>query len=204
MADKLELEELKKVAQAATPGPWQNGIDDLEGVVAPHQPGLGNVVCIPPTKRMYSSLEKWAENAEFIATFDPPTVLALIAEVAASRRPSPPDLSGEREGKEAEMTFAQARQWIAYYTRRGADDLGVGEVERLLNAAKILASLTPPEPEGEPVAWISPFDLGEMRVPASRSRAVQLWRIPETPVGTKLEPLFTRPAPGISGGRDEP
>jgi hypothetical protein len=71
---------MREVAEKATPGPWQNGIDDLEGVVAPDNPGLGNVICIPPLKRMYDSLERWPDNADYIATFDPPTVLLLIEE----------------------------------------------------------------------------------------------------------------------------
>lgn len=78
-----ELEALETVAREASPGPWQNGIDDLEGVVAPNAPGLGNVICVPPTEEMYSSAERWPENARHIATFDPPTVLRLIDQLKA-------------------------------------------------------------------------------------------------------------------------
>jgi hypothetical protein len=79
MDKTLDLDELERVAREATPGPWQNGIDDLEGVVAPDNPGLGNVICIPPEPCMYSSREHWDANATYIATFDPPTTLTLIA-----------------------------------------------------------------------------------------------------------------------------
>lgn len=72
-------------AEKATAGPWQNGIDDLEGVVAPYQPGLGNVICIPPTKRMYSSLEHWDDNAAYIAAASPDRVLALLDEVERAK-----------------------------------------------------------------------------------------------------------------------
>lgn len=60
------LEGLRELSEGATAGPWQNGMDDLEGIVAPNNPGLGNVICIPPLKRMYSSLELWPSNAAFI------------------------------------------------------------------------------------------------------------------------------------------
>jgi len=76
----MAYEELKRLAEEATPGPWQNGIDDLEGVVAPHNPGLGNVICIPPKRNMYSSLERWPDNAAFIAAANPSAILALIAQ----------------------------------------------------------------------------------------------------------------------------
>lgn len=81
---KVDVAGLLEIARAAAeiaPGPWQNGIDDLEGVVAPYAPGLGNVICVPPLKCMYSSLEHWPVNATYIATFDPPTVIALLERV---------------------------------------------------------------------------------------------------------------------------
>lgn len=59
-------DELERLAKEATPGRWQNGIEDLEGVVAPDNPGLGNVVCLPPNKRMYSSSDFWPANAALI------------------------------------------------------------------------------------------------------------------------------------------
>jgi hypothetical protein len=80
-----ELDRMEAVAKAAMAGPWQNGIDDFQGVVAPHNDGLGNVVCLPPLKRMCSSLEAWDANAAHIATFDPPTVLAMIAQLRAQQ-----------------------------------------------------------------------------------------------------------------------
>jgi hypothetical protein len=92
-----QLDALERVAEAATPGPWQNGIDDLEGVVAPENPGLGNVICTPPTKRMYDSIERWPDNATHIATFDPPTVKALISLArTALRMPSEEEVASER------------------------------------------------------------------------------------------------------------
>lgn len=70
--------ELRVAAEAATLGPWQNGIGDLEGVVAPKNLGLGNVICIPPSECMYSSLERWPDNAAFIALANPATILTIL------------------------------------------------------------------------------------------------------------------------------
>lgn len=75
--------ELRRLAEAATPGPWWNGIDDLEGIVAPQNPG-GNVVCIPPKRNMYSSLEAWPDNAAYIAAACN-AVPALLNEIDALR-----------------------------------------------------------------------------------------------------------------------
>lgn len=79
MAD-INLTELRKVAEAATPGPWTvdghvgSEYDDL--VVAPYPGGEpGWVVGVAET-------ETSPEGATHIATFDPPTVLALLDRVA--------------------------------------------------------------------------------------------------------------------------
>jgi hypothetical protein len=75
--------ELERLCLGATPGPWQNGISDLEGVVSLGSTDDGNVVCAPPDERMELSSAKWPDNAAFIAAANPATVLELIA---AARR----------------------------------------------------------------------------------------------------------------------
>lgn len=71
---------LREAAERATAGPWQNGIDDLQGIVALGAPDDGNVVCMPPDDCMELSMDRWPENAAYIAEADPQTVLALLAE----------------------------------------------------------------------------------------------------------------------------
>jgi hypothetical protein len=53
-----------------TPGPWQSGFDDLEGVVSVASVGMvgdGNVVCLPPRCGMEASYARWPANARLIA-----------------------------------------------------------------------------------------------------------------------------------------
>lgn len=103
----MELNELRKIAEAATPGPWEK--HDLPVAVANsnftiHAPNAVGVptwtTALPP--EIASTLK--AEDAEFVATFDPETVLALLSrleqaeqavarvrEVASEYRPSIPE-----------------------------------------------------------------------------------------------------------------
>jgi len=59
--------------------------------------------------------------------------------------PPPPASMGERD---------DVISWVRYYTQRGADDLGVGEIEKLLQAAQVLALRPPLLPDREGVARI--------------------------------------------------
>ena len=61
-----------------TPGPWQNGTDDLEGVVSLGARDDGNVVCLPPSDMMELSLSRWDANARLIASA-PDLLEALIS-----------------------------------------------------------------------------------------------------------------------------
>lgn len=162
MTSPLDLERLEEIARAATPGPWQNGIDDLEGVVAPDNPGLGNVICIPPTKKMYSSLEHWTDNAAHIATFNPPTVLRLIsllkeqeaeigrlrealepfAKAARMLRFDPPQVMWETEANGLVYAWDHDGKIRFTYDTLSADDL--------INAVSALSPLPlPPAGKGE-------------------------------------------------------
>lgn len=73
-----DLKELSRIAEAATPGPW-------ECVEGDEAFGLGSPVgCLTWDDHSGEVFKK--EDAEFIATFDPPTVLALITELETFRR----------------------------------------------------------------------------------------------------------------------
>src|SRR6185312_7900612 len=76
-----DLTALRKTAEAATPGPWtefhENGT-----------PGeLEAFNCPPATGAMlvdYAPMEQRMKDVNFIAAFDPPTVLALLDRVEAA------------------------------------------------------------------------------------------------------------------------
>lgn len=70
MTSELDLEQLEKVARVATDGPWSvvdgDEVTSAEGPLLAGLPTGDAIVC-------------WMPDATHIATFDPPTVLALIA-----------------------------------------------------------------------------------------------------------------------------
>lgn len=68
----INLDTLRKIAEQATPGPWE--IDNLDRVVRTPDRGIVH-------DDSCAGSEEWSANtdAPFIATFDPPTVLALLS-----------------------------------------------------------------------------------------------------------------------------
>jgi len=73
-----DLDELRKVAERATPGPWtefhENGTPgEFEPFNCPPATGA--------TLLDYAPMEQRAKDAKFIATFDPTTVLALLTQL---------------------------------------------------------------------------------------------------------------------------
>ena len=71
---KIDLDALEAVARAATPGPWHQGAHYIGAGGEPYDPeavvGQASILC----------------DAEHIAAFDPPTVLALIAKLREAER----------------------------------------------------------------------------------------------------------------------
>ena len=79
----MTLDEMKRVAEAATPGPWQHDISER---------GNWDRVWLPAwTQGEQRHIEashdvsRARDDAAFIATFDPPTVRALLAVVEAAK-----------------------------------------------------------------------------------------------------------------------
>jgi len=67
----IDLDELEAVANAATEGPWFFGEADESGLTVVD---TGRVEDFPIARSE-------TQNARFIATFDPPTVLAMAARI---------------------------------------------------------------------------------------------------------------------------
>jgi hypothetical protein len=72
------LDELERLAKAATPGPW---CDRGFGSIQPESGG--SLVAVTVTKG--GCLPDYVENSAFIAAANPAAILALIAEVRALR-----------------------------------------------------------------------------------------------------------------------
>lgn len=82
---ELDLDALTAVAEAGTPGPWDLHMvqPDMGGR---HQYGLRSTGRGPERAIIGATFRAEARNASHIATFDPPTVLALIAEAREAER----------------------------------------------------------------------------------------------------------------------
>lgn len=78
--DITDLTRMKAVAEAATPGPWRFGVMSFDH---PFVYAAGLAVAHPHLDD--DEPARAAGIADHIATFDPPTVLALIAEVQRAR-----------------------------------------------------------------------------------------------------------------------
>ena len=83
-------EHLRKVAEKATPGPWEKEL-------------YGRRYCVSRTDTRSNVCTSFgshqpAEDADFIATFNPATAIALLDELAALRK--------ENEGLRAAAEFA--------------------------------------------------------------------------------------------------
>ena len=73
------LKRLRAIAEAATPGPWSR---DTFGCVSASR--RNRTIAMPGNGFRASAQDD--TDARFIATFDPPTVLALLAEVERLRQ----------------------------------------------------------------------------------------------------------------------
>ena len=90
MTERLDLDALEAVARAATPGPW---------TYKPTILGLPNTTVMAGDDQLgYMGVGHFlAPNATHVATFDPPTVLALIAKLREAEAVIEKELSRHRE-----------------------------------------------------------------------------------------------------------
>lgn len=72
----MDDEDLKRVAEAATPGPWKVTKDECAACG-----GEWDIYDIPGGDHAKFELEA---DATYIATFDPPTVLSLLSRLSAA------------------------------------------------------------------------------------------------------------------------
>lgn len=108
MTQELDPKELRKVAEAATPGPWEAKQTPIH---TPSGEGGDYYVACPSgidvASMVGSSYEQEEPDALHIATFDPPTVLALIERVQAAEA----KLERVREVCESSAFDCSTREW---------------------------------------------------------------------------------------------
>jgi hypothetical protein len=86
-----KIKSLRKLAEAATPGPWQvypDPNDEWIGIadsVPDGAHGSGGIICNAPHD-FGLSMNGWPANAAFIAGAHPAVVLALLDELDALRK----------------------------------------------------------------------------------------------------------------------
>jgi hypothetical protein len=102
--DDRQLAEIRKLAEAATPGPWKRDATESgnwDCVIAPSVIGA-DIVCVAPRCGLDSYDLRWADNAAFIVASNPVRVLALLDALDAARRElAEAKAQGFREGVEA-------------------------------------------------------------------------------------------------------
>jgi hypothetical protein len=79
----IDMARLRALAETATPGPWTENVLGSEGydVRANPDPSGNPIRRIRVAKFGYEKWETDRANAEYVAAFDPPTVLALLDRV---------------------------------------------------------------------------------------------------------------------------
>ena len=89
MTDKLDYTKLREVAEAATEGPWSSiGRSGKRTMIVwlPENRGFAEGVAATRHNAKYEirnrDNEQRRNDAAFIATFDPPTALSLLEEIA--------------------------------------------------------------------------------------------------------------------------
>lgn len=94
MTEHIDVSKLRETAEAATPGPWQTDgpfwVDPFDGRTDKAETRAGVTAGADRKLVMPGEWETKDADAEHIATFDPPTVLALLdrlerAEAAVER-----------------------------------------------------------------------------------------------------------------------
>lgn len=75
----MRTDELLRIAEAATPGPWTAGSDSPPGLVASWVVDAGNITIADTPKH---------SDATFVAAFGPTVAQALVKELQAGRQAS--------------------------------------------------------------------------------------------------------------------
>jgi hypothetical protein len=88
MTAPIDIEKLRQLAEAATPGPWEVSDDDMFSPIEVTSDGPGRDICCLDTYDHRP--DERANDAAFIAAANPQTVLALLDEIERLR-----DLAGQ-------------------------------------------------------------------------------------------------------------
>ena len=115
----INLNELRGIAEAATPGEWEAGdIWVFTDPVYPDDNRLSDVLGMKyaDEDRARIERERGLRNATHIATFDPPTVLALLSRLEAAEKVIADALSWMNTG-DGRLTDHPLRRILSTYTK---------------------------------------------------------------------------------------
>lgn len=133
----LNLDTLRKVAEAATPGPWHQSETGVLGAREDWDLARG------PARIMAAQMpwrrERMEANAKHVATFDPPTVLALLSRLEKAEqdrdklRNRLDAMRRQRDGyrnqlRKTEQQVAQVRDLLAYLEKLASGDKHYAEL----------------------------------------------------------------------------
>lgn len=113
----LNLDDLEAIARAATPGPWLIGNSQMFG---PHAITRDAAGLTQVQDAWICDADAGHPNAAHIATFDPPTVLALITELKSTKE---------------DLEYFRTLPHVSVYTRL-TDGEDIYPVDTILDACK--------------------------------------------------------------------
>ena len=160
MADRTQLTperlaELRRIAEAATPGPWEvtefAGGEERSpgelGVFAPNHPHSyqksdGTWYAVVICRGMDGPTRE--ENSEYIATFDPTTVLAMLDEIERLRQAVDALQLDRRDLEDVISVLEQEQRRAGRYLEDARDELAHGRIQsaehRIIDALVSLSS----------------------------------------------------------------
>jgi len=114
----MNTEELKRLAQAATPGPWAYTKDSKDFPVNGYVTVRDCIysVCVLPYEGIRTD-DRVTDNGAYIAAANPAAILALIAEID-SLRDQVNGLTGELESERKRLDFSLNREGFYDHTTR--------------------------------------------------------------------------------------
>lgn len=140
------LEELRRIAEAATPGPWTSPWEQKDGL-DPEEYGFYGASGDKIVGLLWCDgwhLECSEENARHIATFDPPTVLALLDEIERLRQTVDALQLDRRDLKDVISVLEQEQRRAGRYLEDARDELAHGRIQsaehRIIDALVSLSS----------------------------------------------------------------
>lgn len=168
----IDINELRRLAQAATPGPWINHGRQPNVAGLPHSAVAAKTLLARVYSEAYGDVEQETANASFIAAANPAAVSELLDRLEAAKSDALEQarlngMGSEREAKHLAQIAALEKERDAMRAeldalRKEADKFsdGVDWIQRAMQAEAELDALKRQEPVAWLIDWADEPDLG--------------------------------------------